>query len=71
QSLNLTGRVSGLVLLGDSFGGMVLPWLIGRVIDLTGPQAMTFLIFASLVLNLLAFGGMLRLRKAAAGAPAS
>ncbi len=69
QSLNLTGRITSLVLLGDCFGGMLLPWLIGRVIDLTGPQAMTFLIFASLVLNLLAFGWMLRLRKAAVGEP--
>jgi FHS family Na+ dependent glucose MFS transporter 1 len=63
QSINLSGRVAALVLLGDSFGGMVLPWLIGRVIEATGPQAMVLLIFGSLVLNLLAFAGMLRLRR--------
>jgi FHS family Na+ dependent glucose MFS transporter 1 len=62
QSLQLSGRASGLILLGDSFGGMLLPWLAGVVIGVSGPQAMLYLVSGSLVLNLLAFGGMLRLR---------
>lgn len=62
QSLNLTARLSSLILLGDSFGGMVLPWLVGRVLGIIGPAAMAYLVFGSLVCNLVAFIGMLRLR---------
>jgi fucose permease len=62
QSIDLSGKLSGMILLGDSIGGMVLPSALGRVIEAAGPRAMTYLIFASLALNLAAFGGMLRLR---------
>jgi MFS transporter, FHS family, Na+ dependent glucose transporter 1 len=64
QSINLTGRIAGIILLGDSFGGMVLPTLVGKVIEGSGPRSMVYLVFGSLVLNLLAFIGMLRLRPA-------
>ena len=43
---------------------MVLPTLMGKVIEGSSPRAMIYLVFGSLVLNLLAFGGMLRLRPA-------
>jgi FHS family Na+ dependent glucose MFS transporter 1 len=62
QSVNLTGRLAGVILLGDSFGGMVLPTLVGKVIETSGPPAMIYLVFGSLVLTLLAFAGMLRFR---------
>jgi FHS family Na+ dependent glucose MFS transporter 1 len=61
QSMALTGKLTGLILLGDSFGGMVLPTVVGKVIEGSGPRAMVPLVFSSLVLNLLAFTGMLRL----------
>jgi MFS transporter, FHS family, Na+ dependent glucose transporter 1 len=64
QSINLTGKVAGIILLGDSFGGMVLPTLVGKVIEGSGPRSMVYLVIGSLVLNLLAFTGMLRLRPA-------
>jgi MFS transporter, FHS family, Na+ dependent glucose transporter 1 len=64
QSIDLTGRVTGMILLGDSFGGMVLPTLVSKVIEGSGPRAMVYLVFGSLVLNLLAFTGMLYLRPA-------
>ena len=64
QSVNLTGRVAGIILLGDSFGGMVLPTLVGKVIEGNGPRFMVYLVFGSLVLNLLAFTAMLSLRRA-------
>jgi FHS family Na+ dependent glucose MFS transporter 1 len=62
QSLAMTGKVTGVILLGDSFGGMVLPSVVGKVIEGSGARAMVYLVFGSLVLNLLAFAGMLRLR---------
>jgi FHS family Na+ dependent glucose MFS transporter 1 len=63
QSIEMTGRISGMILLGDSFGGMVLPWLVGKVIGAAGPRAMIFLIFGSLLLTILAVGAILRLRR--------
>ena len=63
QSVNLTGKVAGIILLGDSLGGMMLPALVGKVIEGSGPRSMVYLVFGSLVLNLLAFTGMLRLAK--------
>jgi MFS transporter, FHS family, Na+ dependent glucose transporter 1 len=58
QSVKFTARASGLILLGDSFGGMVLPWLSGHVIELAGAQAMIYLVFGSLVCTLVMFGAM-------------
>jgi MFS transporter, FHS family, Na+ dependent glucose transporter 1 len=60
QSLTLTASVSGMILLGDSFGGVVLPWLVGQVMEATGPRALVYLVFGSLVGNGLAFVAMLR-----------
>ncbi|HSD85567.1 MAG TPA: MFS transporter [Anaerolineae bacterium] len=65
QSVRLTARVSGIILLGDSLGFMVLPWVVGQVLKGVGPQAMTTLIFLSLVGNLVAFAAILRLRRTA------
>ncbi len=64
QSIPMTGNITGVILLGDSFGGMVLPTLMGKVIEVSGPRTMVYLVLGSLVLNLLAFTGMLRLRPA-------
>ena len=64
QSVKFTARVSSIILLGDSFGGMVLPSLAGWVIGVAGAQALVVLVFGSLVCNLLAFGAMLRWREA-------
>ncbi len=65
RSLKLTARVSGIILLGDSLGGMILPWLVGQVLDFTGPQALIYLVFTSLIFNLMAFVAILRLRRTA------
>jgi FHS family Na+ dependent glucose MFS transporter 1 len=62
QSINMTGRISGVVLMGDSFGGMVLPWLAGQMIGTTGAQVIIYLVFGAMLLNLLAFVGMVNLR---------
>ena len=61
QSIAMTGKITSIILLGDSLGGMVLPTVVGKVIEGSGPRTMVYLVFGSLVLNLLAFTGMLRL----------
>ena len=63
QSIKLTARLSSIILLGDSFGGMFLPWLVGQVIDLSGAQAMVSLVLGSMGLNLLAFILVIQLAK--------
>jgi len=64
QSLTLTATVSGLILLGDSVGGMVLPWLVGQVMAVTGPRALAWLVFGSLVCTGVAFAVLLSLHPA-------
>jgi FHS family Na+ dependent glucose MFS transporter 1 len=68
QSVKLTATISSVILLGDSLGGMVLPWLTGQVLERFGAQSMTWLVFTSLVLNLLVFLVMLKQRRKAAKA---
>lgn len=63
QSVPLTAQLTSIILLGDSVGGMALPWLTGQVIERLGAQSMTWLVFASLALNLAAYFALLRLRK--------
>jgi FHS family Na+ dependent glucose MFS transporter 1 len=63
QSMRLTARVSGIILLGDSLGFMILPWLAGKVLDGIGPQTLIYLVTISLFFNLIAFVAILQLRR--------
>lgn len=63
QSIKLTARLSSIILLGESIGGMFLPWVVGQVIDFSGAQAMTSLVLGSLSLNLLIFFLIINLTK--------
>lgn len=65
QSVRFTARVSAMILLGDSFGGMVLPWLSGKVIEQAGARAMLYLVLSGVMGSTLAFGAMLHWRRAA------
>jgi FHS family Na+ dependent glucose MFS transporter 1 len=62
QGFKLTARASSFILLGDSVGGMILPWLVGQVLEAAGPRAMVYLVFSSMVCDLLAFVGLLHAR---------
>ena len=61
QSVKLTATISSVILLGDSFGGMLLPSLTGQVVEHFGAPMMTWLVFGSLVGNLLMLLAMMRL----------
>lgn len=63
QSIPLSARLTSIILLGDSIGGMVLPSLTGPVLDGFGPQAMPWLVLGSLALNLAVFFILVRLRQ--------
>ncbi len=62
SGLHLTARSSGVILLGDSFGGMLLPWLVGQVLGVAGPRAMVYLVLGSLLCDSIAFVALLRAR---------
>jgi FHS family Na+ dependent glucose MFS transporter 1 len=58
QIITLNAHTTSLVLLGDSLGALVLPWLVGQLLDAAGPRAMVYLVFASLAATLVAFWGL-------------
>ncbi|MDR3577592.1 MAG: MFS transporter [Anaerolineaceae bacterium] len=62
QSINMTGSISGMVLIGDSMGGMLLPWLSGKVIGTAGAQVLIYLVFGAMLMNFLMFGSMINFR---------
>jgi FHS family Na+ dependent glucose MFS transporter 1 len=64
QSVPLTARLSGFILLGDSIGGMILPGLTGWIMERAGAPAMPQLVLASVAATFLAFLGILVFGKA-------
>jgi FHS family Na+ dependent glucose MFS transporter 1 len=65
QSIKLTATISSIIILGDSFGAVVLPWATGQAIEHLGAQTMPRLVFASLTINALIFVVMLLQRRKA------
>ena len=63
QSIKLTATISSIIILGDSFGGVVLPWVTGQAIERLGAASMPRLVFFSLVLNAIMFAIMLKQRR--------
>jgi FHS family Na+ dependent glucose MFS transporter 1 len=51
QLMHLSGRVTGFFLFGSGGGGMILPFLIGQLIEPIGPRSMMWIIFIDLVVN--------------------
>jgi FHS family Na+ dependent glucose MFS transporter 1 len=60
QSVRLTARVSGLIQLGSGLGGMVLPGLMGVLMERAGAVAMPPVVLVSLMATFLAFLGVVR-----------
>lgn len=65
QSVKLTATISSIIILGDSFGGVVLPWITGQAIERFGAETMPKLVFAGLTVNALVFVIMLLQRRKA------
>jgi MFS transporter, FHS family, Na+ dependent glucose transporter 1 len=63
QSIKLTATVSSIIILGDSFGAVVLPWVTGQAIERFGARTMPWLVFSSLAINALIFVLMLLQRR--------
>ncbi len=55
QSIPMTARISSVVLLGDSLGAMILPWLVGHLIDFSGAKSIILIVLGSLIFDLGAY----------------
>jgi MFS transporter, FHS family, Na+ dependent glucose transporter 1 len=49
ERMVITGTITGWFLVGAGVGSMLLPWLIGQIFVITGPQAMTTVMVVTLV----------------------
>jgi FHS family Na+ dependent glucose MFS transporter 1 len=49
--MHLSGRVTGFFLFGSGGGGMILPFLIGQMIEPVGPHSMMWIIFVDLAIS--------------------
>lgn len=50
ERIKLTGAITGWFLVGSGAGSMLLPWLIGQIFVVTGPQAMTTVLLIDIVI---------------------
>ena len=55
ERMQITGTITGWFLVGAGAGSMLLPWLIGQVFVITGPQAMTTVLLITLLSFILVF----------------
>ena len=59
QSIKLNATISGIIILGDSFGGVVLPSVTGAAIEHLGAESMPWIVFSAYAINGLIFLAML------------
>ena len=50
RRLGLTGKITGLFLIGASLGGMTVPWLIGQLFEDVGPRVTMWVVLIVMVL---------------------
>jgi fucose permease len=53
DSMTLTGRITGLILVATSLGGLFMPWLIGQMFEPLGPASMPASLLVALAAALL------------------
>jgi fucose permease len=63
-AMRMSGKVTGLFLVGASAGGMLVPWLIGQLFEAVGPMAVIATIFCTLAVAALTLSVVRRLAKA-------
>lgn len=52
ERIHITGTITGLFLVGGSLGSMAIPPGIGQAFERIGPNAMVWIVFVSILLNL-------------------
>lgn len=53
ERMRITGTITGWFLVGSGAGSMLLPWLIGQIFVVTGPQAMNTVLLVDIALTFL------------------
>ena len=56
----VTGQITSWFFVGVGLGSMLMPWLIGQLIEPIGPLAAMYVILVAILLDFLVFLGMLR-----------
>jgi len=49
QRMTITGKLTGLFIVGASVGGMFLPWLVGQLMEPVGSRVMMSIMLIDLV----------------------
>jgi len=57
--MTITGYVTSWFFVGSSLGGMILPWIVGQLFDFAGPQVIMLVIFASIIIEMILFFGIM------------
>jgi fucose permease len=57
--MNITGKVTGLFLIGASLGGMFVPWLIGQFFVPAGPRIAMLILLVGLAATSITLAGWL------------
>ena len=53
ESIHVTGTITGWFLVGGGVGGMTIPVIIGNAFEKNGPSAMMYIVFVTIIFNLL------------------
>ncbi|MEI7987955.1 MAG: MFS transporter [Chloroflexota bacterium] len=62
RRLRLTGRVTGLIFLGASLGAMIVPWLIGLLFPVIGPQVLFYAILITIGADIVVLLGINKIK---------
>jgi MFS transporter, FHS family, Na+ dependent glucose transporter 1 len=55
RRIKITGQVTGFLLVGGSVGGIIIPFLFGRMFNSFGPRVMLFIVLFDLLLALMVY----------------
>lgn len=58
RNMRITGKVTSCFFMGSSIGNMTIPWMMGQVFAVVGPQAIIYSIFICLFLSFFVFGAL-------------
>jgi FHS family Na+ dependent glucose MFS transporter 1 len=58
RRMTITGQITGWFFIGGSLGGMCLPWLLGQLIESTGPITMMVAVMTDLTLAVIVLAGL-------------
>jgi FHS family Na+ dependent glucose MFS transporter 1 len=58
RHMPITSQVTAIFLVGGSLGSMTLPWLVGRLFEADGPEAMLYVVGTAIAAGIVLFGAI-------------